>query len=98
MRRRWPNSCRLAGRGTMAALEPQAMGWRVPHGGSISSFALGRRDDGLLGVVGMDDANGRADLYPRGPVGFIDGRNAPVFLPGACTRQATAEALSRALS
>ncbi len=83
------------GRGTMAALEPQAMG-------GVSRMAvdlvvrLGRRDDGLLGVVGMDDANG-APIFVHEAGRFHRRTNAPSFA-GLVHKAGYGEALSSALS
>jgi pilus assembly protein CpaF len=85
----------VGGRGTMAALEPQAMG-------GVSRMAvdlvvrLGRRDDGLLGVVGMDDANG-APIFIHEAGRFHRRTNAPSFA-GRVHKAGYGEALSRALS
>jgi Flp pilus assembly CpaF family ATPase len=85
----------LGGRGTMAALEPQAMG-------GVSRMAvdlvvrLGRRDDGLLGVVGMDDANG-APIFIHEAGRFHRWTNAPSFA-GRVHKAGYGAALSSALS
>jgi len=82
-------------RGAMAALEPQAMG-------GVSRMAvdlvvrLGRRDDGLLGVVGMDDANG-APIFLHEAGRFHRRTNAPSFA-GRVHKAGYGAALSSALS
>jgi hypothetical protein len=79
----------------MAALEPQAMA-------GVSRMAvdlvvrLGRRDDGLLGVVGMDDANG-APIFVHEAGRFHRRTNAPSFAR-LVHRAGYGEALSSALS
>ena len=85
----------VGGRGTMAALEPQAMG-------GVSRMAvdlvvrLGRRDDGLLGVVGMDDASG-APILIHEAGRFHRRTNAPSFA-GRVHKAGYGAALSSALS
>jgi len=81
-------------RGVVAALEPHVMG-----GMSGTAFdlviRLGRRDDGLRGVVGMADANG-APIFVHEAGRFHRRTTAPSFA-GLVHKAGYGEALSRAL-
>jgi hypothetical protein len=78
----------------VAALEPHVMG-----GMSGTAFdlviRLGRRDDGLRGVVGMADANG-APIFVHEAGRFHRRTTAPSFA-GLVHKAGYGEALSRAL-
>jgi Flp pilus assembly CpaF family ATPase len=67
----------VGGRGTMAALEPHVMGV-VSRAAVDLVIRLGRRDDGLLGVVAMEDSNG-APIFVHEAGRFHRRTTAPSF-------------------
>lgn len=67
----------VGGRGTVAALEPQVMG-SLSRAAVDLVIRLGRRDDGLLGVVAMEDTNG-APIFVHEAGQFHRRTTAPSF-------------------
>jgi pilus assembly protein CpaF len=83
-----------SGRGIMAALEPHVMGGLSRPAVDLI-IRLGRRDDGLLGVVGMEDSKG-TPIFVHEAGRFHRRTTAPSFA-GLVHQAGHGEALSRAL-
>jgi Flp pilus assembly CpaF family ATPase len=84
----------VGGRGIVAALEPHVIGGLSRTAVDLV-IRLGRRDDGLLGVVGMEDSNG-APIFVHEAGRFHRRTTAPSFA-GLVHKAGYGEALSRAL-
>ena len=82
------------GRGIMAALEPHVMGGLSRTAADLI-IRLDRRDDGLLGVVGMEDSKG-TPIFVHEAGRFHRRTTAPSFA-GLVHQAGHGEALSRAL-
>jgi Flp pilus assembly CpaF family ATPase len=82
------------GRGIMAAFEPHVMGGLSRTAVDLI-IRLGRRDDGLLGVVGMEDSKG-TPIFVHEAGRFHRRTTAPSFA-GLVHQAGHGEALSRAL-
>jgi hypothetical protein len=97
---RWGDAPALAeflsggGRGILAALEPHVMAGLSRTAVDLV-IRLGRRDDGLLGVVAVEDANG-APIFVHAAGRFHRRTTAPSFA-GRVHKAGYGEALSRAL-
>src|SRR5580704_10138407 len=84
----------VGGRGTVAALEPHVMGGLSRTTVDLV-IRLGRRDDGLLGVIGMEDSKG-TPIFVHEAGRFHRRTTAPSFA-GLVHQAGHGEALSRAL-
>ena len=84
----------VGGRGTVAALEPHVMGGLSRTAVDLV-IRLGRRNDGLLGVIGMEDSNG-APIFVHEAGRFHRRTTAPSFA-GLVHKAGYGEALSSAL-
>ena len=82
------------GRGIMAALEPHVMGGLSRTAADLI-IRLDRRDDGLLGVVGMEDSKGTPIFVHE--AGRFHRRTAAPSFAGLVHQAGHGEALSRAL-
>ena len=84
----------VGGRGTVAALEPQVMGGMLRAAVDLV-IRLGRRDDGLVGVVAMEDSNG-APIFVH-EAGRSHRRTAAPSFAGRVREAGYGAALARAL-